>query len=132
MVSEHQKITANVSALSGTITSNVPSGINLVQSLSVIQEQLTSFVRSLYRHKRQAASNVYVMMISSELRQVKPYALPIQLLPYKSINESTMRKLICEIVKVMISKGRKVVGGYKYAGFHLDREKMCVSMYRCL
>ena len=113
----------NVCALSDTITSDVPPGINLVQSLSVIEDQLTSFVRSLYRHKRQAASNVYVVMISSELRQVKPYALPIQLLPYKSIDESTMRQLICEIVKVMTSKGMKVVGMCKYAGFHLDREE---------
>ena len=53
---------------------------NAARNLTNIRQQLTDFIRSLSRHKRTAASNVYVLMISSEQRRVKPYAIPIQLL----------------------------------------------------
>lgn len=112
LIEDHQNVTVNINALVGLLEDNesVPPGINQSQSLANIREQLTTFVRSLYRHKRRPASNVYVMMISSEQRHVKPYALPIQLIPYKSVNENTMRALVGEIVKVMRSLGMKVVG----------------------
>ncbi len=83
LIEEHQNVTVN--ALVGFLDDNesVPPGINLSQSLANIQEHFTTFIRSLYRHKQHPASNVYMMMISSEQRRVKPYALPIQLIPYK-------------------------------------------------
>lgn len=123
LMEEHQNITANVNALVGFLEDeeSVPPGINLSQSLTKIREQLTIFVRSLYRHKRQPASNIYVMMISSELRQVKPYALPIQRLPYKSIKENTMRTLVGEVVKVMRARGMKVVGMCNLVQVNLKR-----------
>lgn len=52
------------------------------------------------------------MMISNEQCRVKPYALPIQLLPYTSIDVATMRSLISEILRVMTAQGMKVVGMY--------------------
>ena len=113
LISDHQLITANINAFVGSLEDD-KSDADLARTLSKIQEQLTAFVRSLYRHKQQPASNVYVFMISSELRQSKPYALPVQLLPYKSLDVKTMRGLVCEMVKAMRSKGMKVVGMCKF------------------
>ena len=49
-------------------------------------------------------------MISSEQRNVKPYALPVQCLPYHSINQVVMRQLLSNLVKEMKSRGMNVVG----------------------
>ena len=47
-------------------------------------------------------------MISCEQRNVKPYSLPVQCLPYHSINQQQLRKLISKLVKEMTSRGMKV------------------------
>lgn len=112
MVQDNQQITVNVNTLLGHLESDSIDESTITPSLTLsnIRKQLTTFIRSLYRHKRTPATNVYVMMISSEQRQVKPYALPIQLLPYASIDESTMRNLIRDVLKTMAAQGMKVVG----------------------
>ena len=107
MVKDHQQITVSVSTLLDILKDDQSSA---AQMLPNIRQQLTAFIRSIYCHKRTPATNVYVMMISGEQRRVKPYALPIQLLPYKSIDECTMRNLVREVVKEMTSRGMKVVG----------------------
>lgn len=114
LLEDHQQVTTNVNALVGLIEDGEQAhpDVSMPKLLVNIQEQLTAFVRPLYRHKRKAATNVYVLMISSELRRSKPYAVPIQLLPYKSINERTMRNIVSEILQVMVTKGMKVIGKF--------------------
>lgn len=109
LLSDNQQITVAINTLLGVLESDDASS-NSAHSLSSIRHNLTTFIRSLYRHKRTPATNVHVLMISSENRQVKPYALPIQLLPYASINVKTMRSLIRDIIKAMSAKGMNVVG----------------------
>ena len=109
LIEERQQIVVNIDALLGYLEGGMEVS-NPALLLTNIRQRLTSFIRALYHHKRTPATNVYVMMISSEQRQVKPYALPIQLLPYASINETTMRGLIRDILKTMKARGMKVVG----------------------
>ena len=49
------------------------------------------------RFRRKAATHIFVIMISSELRNRKPYALPVQCIPYAGLNEESMRRLINEL-----------------------------------
>ena len=107
LIKDHQQISVSISTLLNIVEDDQSSA---AQMLPNIRQQLTAFICSIYRHKRTPATNAYVMMISSEQRRVKPYALPIQLLPYKSIDESTMRNLVRAVVKEMTSRGMKVVG----------------------
>ena len=113
LIDDNQKVTVDINVLLGCLENenvDMPSIFDPAQALSNIRQQFAAFVRSIYRHKRTPATHVFVMMISSEQRQTKPYALPIQLIPYASLDETTMRSLICDIIKVMKAHGMKVVG----------------------
>lgn len=88
----------------GVVESNLPC------QLSSIRETATSIVQDLSRHQRTPATHIFVMMISSDQRDVKPYALPVQCLPYHSINQQQMRQLVSKLVKEMVSRGMKVAG----------------------
>ena len=50
---------------------------------------------------------MFVLMISSELRNKKPYAVPVQCIPYAGMRESDIRQLINLLIKEM---GMKVAG----------------------
>ena len=69
-----------------------------------------TFTRDVSRHQRVPASHIFVMMIASEQRNIKPYALLVQCVPYHSINQQLMRKLVNNLVKEMHSRGMKVCG----------------------
>jgi len=49
-------------------------------------------------------------MISNEERDKKPYALPIQCLPYKGLSDAKVRELANKIILEMVRRGMKVVG----------------------
>ena len=83
---------------------------NMPRKLSSIRERLGTFVKGVTRFRRKAATHIFVIMISSELRNRKPYALPVQCIPYAGLNEGSMRRLINELVKEMIGCGMKVSG----------------------
>ena len=51
-----------------------------------------------------------MIMISSDLRDCKPYALPVQCLPYAGMNEETIRRLVNELLMEMVGYGMKVAG----------------------
>ena len=49
-------------------------------------------------------------MISPENRQQKPYALPVQCIPYKSLTAAVARSLINNLVQEMVNMEMEVVG----------------------
>ena len=61
---------------------------NLARKLGLIRAQMRDAVKGLYRFKHTPATHVFVFMISSALRDKKPYAL--QCLPYAGLKESDM------------------------------------------
>ena len=75
-----------------------------------MRSNLTEVVKGLYKFKQTPATHVFVYMVSSALRNRKPYALPIQCIPYSSLKEGDMRKMIDAIVGEMVSLGMKVAG----------------------
>jgi hypothetical protein len=55
-------------------------------------------------------------MISDELRNRKPYAVPVRFLSYRSITDTKLRQLELEVEDAMKNIGMVVVGMY----FHIN------------
>ena len=53
-------------------------------------------------------------MISHEQRNVKPYALPVQLIAYCGVTEAVLRKTINNVIQKMSSVGMDVQGKFLY------------------
>ena len=49
-------------------------------------------------------------MIADEQRNKKPYAIPVQFIPYKSLTDSTLRDLEMKVEDAMKNYGMTVVG----------------------
>ena len=84
--------------------------LNVARKLSTIQANLKDFVTSLSRHQRTAATHIWVIMISPETRQSKPYALPVQCIPYKSLTAVDAWLLINKVVSQMVERRMDVAG----------------------
>ena len=69
-----------------------------------------SLCSGLYRQKRTAATHVLVVMISTESRSRKPYALPVQCISYSSLTVSELRRILGNILSTMCKKGMDVTG----------------------
>ena len=50
------------------------------------------------------------MISNEEINRQKPYALPVQCLPYKGLSDAKVWKLANEIINEMIRRGMKVAG----------------------
>ena len=55
-----------------------------------------------------------VFMIICEDHSRKPYAIPIQCVPYVGMNETNARKLIKAIIKAMVDGEMKVAGIFEF------------------
>ena len=99
-----QKLVQLQSDLNGVI-----SGDNNVNLLSV-KSNILSYLKGLYKKNRVAATHILVFMIADELRNRKPYAVPVRFMPYKSITDGKLRQLELELEDVMRENGMTVVG----------------------
>ena len=90
--------------------SSDPARVNIPRQLSDLRSECTHFVKGITRFKRTAATHLMVFMISHEHRDRKPYALPVQCLPYTGLSEAKMRSLANEIIKEMVKRNMKVAG----------------------
>ena len=87
---------------------------NLPQRLSGLRSRLQEVIRGVFRLKQTPATHMFVMMISSELRNRKPYAVPVQCVPYAGLRESEMRGMVTLLVREMVKVGMKVAGKLMY------------------
>ena len=67
-------------------------------------------VKGITRSKCTAATHLMVFMISHERRDRKPYALPVQCLPYVGMSDVKMRSLANKIIEEMVKRMMKVAG----------------------
>ncbi|XP_065899778.1 uncharacterized protein [Dysidea avara] len=86
------------------VEDNVPS------QLSKLRQELTSFIKGVTRHQRTPATHVLVFMISTEDRRRKPYALPVQCIPYKGLTDAKIRELANKIIAEMTKRKMHVAG----------------------
>ena len=87
---------------------------NIPVQLQGIRKSLLCFIKGLTRHKRTTATHILVFMISSEERRKKPYALPVQCLPYKGLADLKVCELANRIVQEMSACQMKVAGKVLY------------------
>lgn len=83
---------------------------NVPRKLTALREQLCSMLQGVYRFRRTPATHIFVIMISTESRSRKPYALPVQCIPYASLTDSSCRKLFDGVIQQMHTRGMKVAG----------------------
>jgi hypothetical protein len=77
-----------------------------------MEKNLLLYYKELYSKKRNPASHLLVFMIADELRNTKPYAIPIQFIPIKSITDQQIRLLELEVETAMKSIEMVPVGKY--------------------
>ena len=85
-------------------------GDNFPQKISSLCESVCTFVKQVTKYKRTAATHILVVMISPEERDVKPYAMPIQCLAYKSLKDDEVRQICNSIIEEMLARKMKVAG----------------------
>ena len=83
---------------------------NIALKVTRLRDEMVRFVKGLSRHQRTAATHLLVVMISPEERRKKPYALPVQCIPYKGLKDSQIRNIVNDVVKEMCNRGMKVAG----------------------
>ena len=75
------------------------------------QIQLFAYLKNIYKKKRQpAATHVLVVMVSEERRDKKPYAVPVQYVPYFSLRDQFVRELLQKVKHIMTENNMEVIG----------------------
>ena len=115
----HGDIAAALDVLSSPATSQ--QELNLPRMLCFIRKKRTNVITRITRFRRKPATHIFALMISTELRNQKPYALPVQCVPYAGLKEVDIRMLINKLVMEMVALGMKVAGiiSYTYLLFKL-------------
>ena len=85
---------------------------NLPWKLSGICTHLQEVVKGVFRFKRTPAMHIFVLMISSELCNKKPYAVPVQFFLYAGFKEVDMRRIVTQLVQEMVCNEMKVAGKF--------------------
>ncbi|XP_065917202.1 uncharacterized protein [Dysidea avara] len=88
---------------------NVPSQLNK------LRQKLVNFIKGVTRHQRTPATHVLVFMISTEDQRRRPYALPVQCIPYKGLTDAKIRELANKLI-VEMSKRKMNVAGFTTDG----------------
>lgn len=83
---------------------------NIRKRLSSHRENLLKHAKSVIKYRRTAASHILIVMISSELRNKKPYALPVQCIPYVSLSDESVRSVCDKLICQMKNRGMKIAG----------------------
>jgi hypothetical protein len=84
--------------------------VNIPLQLANIRQILEKSIRLVARFQRVPATHMFVIMISCELRDHKPYALPIQCLPCKALKERDIREIVNGVLREMVARNMKVRG----------------------
>ena len=83
----------------------------MLSALQNVEHDALTYLRNLLVKKRQpGATHVLLFLVSDERRNKKPYALPVQYIPYKSIKDQHGRDMTDAIKSKMMELDLKPVG----------------------
>ena len=100
-----------LSDLLGDLNPNNPALAPVVAVLKDSESNMSLYLRNIFKKKRQpAATHVLVLMVSDERRNKKPYALPVQYIPYYSLKDQYIRDFTKVLKQNMVQLGLHVVG----------------------
>ena len=86
-------------------------GLGSIQDdLNNLQNDMAGYLKQLFSNMRVAATHLLVFIIADEARNVKPYVLPVRVLPYASMTDARLREFEAELRTAMINLGMVVVG----------------------
>lgn len=80
------------------------------EDLQEFRSSLLLYTKELFMKKQVVVTHLMVFMIADESRNRKPYALPVQVMPFKGMKDSKLRELYEGLRKVMVGLGMTVVG----------------------
>lgn len=107
-----------------------PRELNVPQRLEGLRNKLCTLAKGVSRYRREAATHIFVFMISPESRAFKPYAVPVQCVPYVGMKEKKLRELIRAIIRAMVERGMKVAGEFVCQLKNMEKDK--VFMLACI
>ena len=90
---------------------------NIQADVSALKKELEPCIKGVTTKKREAASHLLLFMISDELRNFKPYAVPVCVIKYRSITDTMLREFKEELQKAIKECGMTTVGMYKETFF---------------
>ena len=85
---------------------------NVPKTVTKLKDGMLSLIKTVSKYKRTAATHALVIMISPEERRQKPYALPVQCVPYRSLTDNMARNLVNKVIKEMLKRRMKVAGNH--------------------
>ena len=101
----------------------------LPHKLDGIKNVAEEFIKGVTRQQCVAATHCLVIMISPEGRNRKPYAFPVQCLPYKGLKDKQVREITNKVVSEMTKRGMKVGGMQAILSFYTNVSAYIVSVY---
>jgi len=119
--SESRKIYNDLTECVNSCTHKLFHESNVPRKLTQIRQRMRDVTKRIVHFKREPTTHIFVLMICSDARDKKPYALPVQWFPYAGLKEVDLRRIISELCKKMVLLGMKVSGillYYMYL-FHL-------------
>lgn len=90
------------------------------QQMALLKGDMKKLVSNIFKKKRRAATHILILMVSCETRKRKPYAVPVQYIPYKSLRDQYVRDLAKNLKAAMVQLGLTVVGMAKSEMFKAD------------
>lgn len=113
LIEKNMSITDSISDILARINGPVHGRGNIQADVSALKKELEPYVKGVTTKKREAASHLLLFMISDELRNFKPYAVPVRVIKYKSITDAMLREFKGELRKAMKECGMTTVGMHK-------------------
>ena len=113
LLQEAQALNSRLDNLLLSLSPTAPRVADVIASLQNMSKELSDYFRNLFIKKRQPpATHILIIMVSEERRNKKPYALPVQYVPYHTLRDQYIRDLSKSVKLEMTKLGMKTVGRY--------------------
>ena len=87
---------------------------NIPANIAKLKKEIDAYVKNISsKKKRNAASHLLLFMIIDELRNYKPYAIPVRVVNYKTFTDAKLEELKEELRHAMNECGMTTVGMFK-------------------
>ena len=108
LLQQAQAIHSRLDSLLPFLNPASPRVVDVTASLNNMANDWKEYLQNVFVKKRRpAATHVLMLMVSEERRNKKPYALPVQYVPYYSIHDQYIRDLSKDVKTEMTKLGMK-------------------------
>ena len=97
-----------------------------------LRSDAVSFIEGITRSRHVAATHLLIFMISPEDRRQKPYARPVQGVPYTGMPEGVIRSLANKLIQEMNGRGMKVADNCDSKFIYNIHLSVVSEYYKCV